>query len=87
MKELQEMIIIINEVVAIFLQEVSISKTKLMKVIRYQESDEEKVDLKIKGEVIEEVTSFKYWSVIETATGKVDVEIGKRMCSLCKIQG
>ena len=63
MIELQKMVDILNEVVEIFLQEVSIAKTKYMRII--------------KGEIIEEVNDFKYLGVHESANGKMDLEIDK----------
>ena len=79
MKELQLMLDIINDVVEIFLQEVSISKTKYMRVIRCEEKMEDKINLTIKGEIVEEVKEFKYLGVHESYDGKMDVEIEKRI--------
>ena len=50
-----------------------------MRVIRYEEKEDDKIRLIIKGEMIEEVSDFKYLGVTESATGKMEVEITKRI--------
>ena len=70
---------IISEVTEIFLQEVAINKTKCMRVIRHEEHEEDNMVLQIKGCIIEEVKVFKYLGVVESADGKMNVEIDKRL--------
>ena len=79
MYELQLMLNIINDVVELFLQEVSPTKTKYMRLIRVEENEEDKVDLMMKGTPVEEVSNFKYLGVNEVANGKMDVEIEKEL--------
>ena len=67
------MLIIINEVVEILQQEVRILKTKYKRVIRREVEVEDKVDLKIKVERVEEVSDFKYLLVHESNDGKMNV--------------
>ena len=60
MRELQDMVIIINEVTKVFLQEVAINKTKYMRVVRFQEDESDKVNLFINDNIIEEVIPRHY---------------------------
>ena len=79
MKELQEMVVIINEVTKVFLQEVAINKTKYMRVVRFHEDETDLIDLFINDKKIEEVKLFKYLGITESDNGKLNTEIEKRM--------
>ena len=79
MVELQKMLTIINEVVEMFLQEISIPKTKFMRVIRLEEKDEDKIGLTLIGEMIDEVSDFKYLGLHESSNGKMEIEVAKRL--------
>ena len=75
-KGLQKLMSSLDLVADLYGMKISIKKTKVMKVTAQEQT---KLDITLKGQLLEQVKSFKYLGGIRDQTGKCDKEIDKRI--------